>query len=76
MAGEIKSCPATHTPLPSEYGAHMTVKARFLAAGLFCRTSSSVRLWWEFKEPKGLKGLPDPQASFFFFFATHKPRVE
>ena len=22
-------------------------------AGLFCRTSSSVRLWWEFREPKG-----------------------
>ena len=26
-------------------------------AGFFCRTSSSVRLWWEFKEPKGPRGL-------------------
>ena len=25
-------------------------------AGLFYRTSSSVRLWWEFQEPKGPKG--------------------
>jgi len=25
-------------------------------AGPLCRTSSSVRLWWEFKEPKGPKG--------------------
>ena len=25
-------------------------------AGLFCRTSSSVRLWWELEEPKGPKG--------------------
>ena len=25
-------------------------------AGLFCRISSSVRLWWEFKEPTGPKG--------------------
>ena len=25
-------------------------------AGLFYRTNSSVRLWWEFKEPKGPKG--------------------
>jgi hypothetical protein len=25
--------------------------------GLFNRTSSSVRLWWEFKEPTGPKGL-------------------
>ena len=25
-------------------------------AGPFCRTSSSVRLWWELEEPKGPKG--------------------
>ena len=28
-------------------------------AGLFCRTSSSVRLWWELEEPKGPKGPVD-----------------
>ena len=27
-----------------------------MKAGLFCRTSSSVRLWWEFKALKGPKG--------------------
>ena len=25
-------------------------------AGFFCRTSSSVRLWWELEEPKEPKG--------------------
>ena len=30
-------------------------------AGLFCRTSSSVRLWWELEEPKGPKGIRDLQ---------------
>ena len=30
-------------------------------AGPFCRTSSSVRLWWEPEEPKGPKLAPDRQ---------------
>ena len=34
-------------------GSHHVIRKE---AGLFYRTSSSVRLWWEFKEPKGPKG--------------------
>ena len=33
-----------------------TVAGTPLGLGPFYRTSSSVRLWWEFEEPKGPKG--------------------
>ena len=52
-------------------------------AGLFYRTSSSVRIWWEFKEPKGpkgsyrgLDGVPDARARAVRLDVPHPARVD
>ena len=39
--------------IPSAMGSYHVIRKE---AGLFCRTSSSVRLCWELEEPKGPKG--------------------
>ena len=39
-------------PAPASESYHVIRKE----AGLFCRTSASVRLWWELEEPKGPEG--------------------
>ena len=48
-------------------------------AGLSCRTSSSVRLWWELEEPKGpINGFGGMQwqSSVISHLVTIPPRVD
>ena len=49
-----------HDQVPLSLGIRSCVQGGYHVirkeAGPLCRTSSSVRLWWEFKEPKGPKG--------------------
>ena len=45
----------SRVPLAGLYRGYHVIRKE---AGPFYRTSSSVRLWWEFKEPKGPKGGP------------------
>jgi hypothetical protein len=54
---DLAPCPEPELSLGSVLGGYHVIRKE---AEPFCRTSSSVRLWWEFKEPKGPKGRAFP----------------